>query len=296
MFSILWTKRLGSGLLASLTLMSAVVLAAPAKVPLANVYQQGTPLADYWVSEKLDGVRAYWDGERLWSRRGNPFQAPGWFVSDFPPQPLDGELWLGRGHFAQLSGIVRTARPVDADWRSVRFIVFDLPLADQTFDQRLPRLRELVSQAGSPYLAVVEQQRPGNHQQLMARRDEVIAVGGEGLMLRRGASVYQAGRSDDLLKVKRFDDAEAIVMGILPGKGKYQGMMGALRVRLADNREFRIGSGFSDAERTDPPPLGSVITFKHSGHTATGLPRFASFVRVRNDEPESPTLDAPASQ
>jgi DNA ligase-1 len=130
----------------------------------------------------------------------------------------------------------------------------------------------------------------------MARRDEVIAVGGEGLMLRRGASVYQAGRSDDLLKVKRFDDAEAIVMGILPGKGKYQGMMGALRVRLADNREFRIGSGFTDAERTDPPPLGSVITFKHSGHTATGLPRFASFVRVRNDEPESPTLDAPASQ
>jgi DNA ligase-1 len=293
---ILWMKRLGSGLLASMALMTAVALAAPAKVPLANVYQQGAPLADYWVSEKLDGVRAYWDGERLWSRRGNPFQAPGWFVSDFPPQPLDGELWLGRGHFAQLSGIVRTVRPVDADWRSVRFMVFDLPLADQTFDQRLPLLRELVSQAGSPYLAVVEQQRPGNHQQLMARRDKVIAVGGEGLMLRLGTSVYKAGRSDDLLKVKRFDDAEAIVMGILPGKGKYQGMMGALRVRLADNREFRIGSGFSDAERAEPPSPGSVITFKHSGHTTTGLPRFASFVRVRNDEPESPTLDAPTIQ
>jgi DNA ligase-1 len=283
-------KRLASGLLASLALMTAVVLGAPAKVPLANVYQQGAPLADYWVSEKLDGVRAYWDGERLWSRRGNPFQAPDWFVSDFPPQPLDGELWLGRGHFAQLSGIVRTVRPVDADWRSVRFMVFDLPSADQTFDQRLPRLRELVSQAGSPYLALVEQQRPGNHQQLMARRDKVIAVGGEGLMLRRGASVYKAGRSDDLLKVKRFDDAEAIVVGILPGKGKYQGMMGALRVRLADNREFRIGGGFSDAERAEPPPPGSVITFKHSGHTATGLPRFASFLRMRNDEPESPVI------
>ncbi|MCL1477684.1 MULTISPECIES: DNA ligase [unclassified Marinobacter] len=290
MSGILWTKRLGSGLLASLALMTAVVLGAPAKVPLANVYQQGAPLADYWVSEKLDGVRAYWDGERLWSRRGNPFQAPDWFVSDFPPQPLDGELWLGRGHFAQLSGIVRTVRPVDADWRSVRFMVFDLPLIDQTFDQRLPRLRELVSQAGSPYLALVEQQRPGSHQQLMARRDKMIAVGGEGLMLRRGASLYKAGRSDDLLKVKRFDDAEAIVVGILPGKGKYQGMMGALRVRLAGKREFRIGSGFSDAERAEPPPLGSVITFKHFGHTATGLPRFASFMRVRNDEPESPGI------
>ena len=290
MSGILWMKRLASGLLASLALMTAVALGAPAKVPLANVYQQGAPLADYWVSEKLDGVRAYWDGERLWSRRGNPFQAPDWFVSDFPPQPLDGELWLGRGHFAQLSGIVRTVRPVDADWRSVRFMVFDLPLADQTFDQRLPRLRELISKAGSRYLALVEQQRPGNHQQLMARRDDVIAVGGEGLMLRRGASVYKAGRSDDLLKVKRFDDAEAIVVGILPGKGKYQGLMGALRVRLADNRELRIGSGFSDEVRADPPPQGSVITFKHSGHTATGLPRFASFVRVRNDEPESPAI------
>jgi DNA ligase-1 len=287
MFFISWMKRLSSGLLASMALMTAGAIAAPASVPLANVYQQGAPLADYWVSEKLDGVRAYWDGERLWSRRGNPFQAPDWFVSDFPPQPLDGELWLGRGHFAQLSGIVRTVRPVDADWRFVRFMVFDLPLADQTFDQRLPQLRELVSQAGSPYLALVEQQRPGNHQQLMAHRDKVIAFGGEGLMLRRGASVYQAGRSDDLLKVKRFDDAEAIVVGILPGKGKYQGLMGALRVRLADNRELRIGSGFSDAERIDPPPAGSVITFKYSGHTATGLPRFASFMRIRNDEPKA---------
>jgi DNA ligase-1 len=288
MFDMLWTTRLGSGFLAGMALMTAVALAEPAEVPLANVYQKGAPLADYWVSEKLDGVRAYWDGERLWSRRGNRFQAPDWFVSDFPSQPLDGELWLGRGHFAQLSGIVRTVRPVDEDWRKVRFMVFDAPLANQTFDQRLPRLRELVNQAGSPYLALVKQQRPGNHQQLMARRDDVIAGGGEGLMLRRGASVYKAGRSDDLLKVKRFDDAEAIVVGVLPGKGKYQGMMGALRVRLAGNREFRIGSGFSDAERADPPPAGSVITFKHSGHTATGLPRFASFVRVRNDEPERP--------
>ena len=296
MLGILGMKQLGSALLASLALMVEVAFGAPATVPLANVYQQGVPLADYWVSAKLDGVRAYWDGERLWSRRGNPFQAPDWFVSDFPTQPLDGELWLGRGRFAQLSGIVRTVRPVDADWRSVRFMVFDVPIADQTFSQRLPRLRELVRQAGSPYLVLVKQQRPGNHQQLMDHLDTVIAAGGEGLMLRRSASFYKAGRSDDLLKVKRFDDAEAIVMGILPGKGKYQGMMGALRVRLEGSREFRIGSGFSDAERADPPPLGSVITFKHSGYTATGLPRFASFLRVRNDEPQAPAPAVPVAK
>ena len=286
MYVSVWIKRLVPGLWVSLALITTVALGAPADVPLANVYQQGTPLEGYWVSEKLDGVRAYWDGERLWSRRGHPFQAPAWFVSDFPPQALDGELWLGHGRFAQLSGTVRTFKPVDEEWRLVRFMVFDLPLADQTFDQRLPRLRGLIRQARSPYLTMVEQHQPGSHQQLMARLDAVVAAGGEGLMLRRGASDYHAGRSNDLLKVKRFDDAEATVVGSLPGKGKYQGMMGALRVRLADNREFRIGSGFSDAERADPPPDGSLITFKHYGYTATGLPRFASFLRVRNDEPE----------
>lgn len=280
-------KRRYFVILVSLMLMSASAAGASATVPLANVYQQGTPLADYWVSEKLDGVRAYWDGECLWSRGGHPFSAPEWFIRDFPQQPLDGELWLGRGRFAQLSGTVRKARPVDKEWQSVRFMVFDLALADQTFDQRLSRLRELVSQAASPYLGMIEQSRPGSHKQLMARLDEIIAAGGEGLMLRYGASVYKAGRSDDLLKVKRFNDAEATVVGSLPGKGKYQGVMGALRVRLANNREFRIGSGFSDAERTDPPPMGSVITFKYYGYTATGLPRFASFLRLRNDEPQA---------
>lgn len=284
----LWLKHSVAGWLLCLALLAPVALGAPAQVPLANVYQQGVPLADYWVSEKLDGVRAYWDGARLWSRRGNLFHAPDWFIKNFPQQPLDGELWLARGRFSQLSGIVRKVRPVDAQWRLVRFMVFDLPLANQSFDQRFARLCELINATDSPYLTLVEQHRVENHQQLMMRLDKITAVGGEGLMLRRAASTYQSGRSDDLLKVKRFSDAEAVVVSSLPGKGKYHGMMGALRVRLADNREFRIGSGFSDAERANPPPPGSIVTFRHYGYTATGLPRFASYLRLRNDEPAEP--------
>ena len=104
-------------------------------------------------------------------------------------------------------------------------------------------------------------------------------------MLRLGASGYRSGRSNDLLKVKQYQDAEAVVVHHLPGKGKYEGLMGSMLVELEDGRRFRIGSGFSDSERAYPPRPGTTITFKHYGLTATGLPRFASFLRIRNDEP-----------
>lgn len=254
-------------------------------VPLANTYQKGVELESYWVSEKLDGVRAYWDGQRFLSRNGNVYQAPGWFVAGFPSVPLDGELWMGRQRFAELSGAVRKLIPVDHEWRDIQFYVFDLP-ASGLFQQRYKRLQALVKKADSRYLKLVEQKQATSHVRLMARLEKVVAEGGEGLMLKRQDSRYEAGRSDDLLKVKMFADAEAVVVEHLAGKGRLQGMMGALRVELPSGRRFRIGTGFSDDLRTKPPALGTRITFKYYGHTATGLPRFASFLRVRNDEPE----------
>jgi len=261
------------------------------ELPLANIYHQGMPLAEYWVSEKYDGVRAYWDGRRLISRGGHEYRAPGWFTEHFPEQPLDGELWMGRGRFAELSGAVRKAEPDHDEWRQIRFMVFDLPLPDQTFDRRLEQLQALVAGLDSEFIAVVPQHRATSHEALMDELKAVVAAGGEGLMLRRGGSYYQAGRSDDLVKVKPYQDAEARVVGHLPGKGRYKGMLGALEVELEDGRRFRIGTGFSDAERSSPPAVGSVITFRYSGLTATGLPRFASFLRVRDDEP--PATGAP---
>ncbi|WP_341580820.1 DNA ligase [Marinobacter metalliresistant] len=266
-------------------LPSPVAWAEPPKLTLANVYQKGMPLEGYWVSEKLDGVRAYWTGERFLSRGGHEYRAPGWFTKGFPARPLDGELWMGRGRFAELSGAVRQVVPVAAQWRQVRFMVFDLPDQEATFDQRLARLRALVDRVGSPYMVLVEQQRASTHEKLMRRLEEVVDSGAEGLMLHLGASGYRSGRSNDLLKVKPYQDAEAVVVRHLPGSGKYEGMMGSLLVELENGRQFRIGSGFSDTERASPPEPGSTITFKYYGLTATGLPRFASFLRVRNDEP-----------
>ena len=272
----------------------AMLLALPALVAsagetgappllLANVYREDVALDRYWVSEKLDGVRAYWDGERLRSRKGNPINAPPWFVAHFPRVPLDGELWMGRGAFERLSGAVRRQRPDDAQWREIRFMVFDLPSSPATFDRRLQRLRVMFETVASPYVALVEQFRVSGRAELMERLDRVVAGGGEGLMLHKGSSLYAAGRSDDLLKLKTHEDAEAVVIGHLPGKGRLTGMLGALLVETPEGLRFRLGTGFSDEERRNPPPLGATVTYRHHGRTRNGVPRFASFLRIRDE-------------
>ena len=254
----------------------------------AGVYQGGIDLGRYWVSEKLDGVRAYWDGRQLASRAGNLFQAPPWFTAGFPPTALDGELWMGRGSYEALSGAVRRKAPIEAEWRRIRYLVFDLPASQAPFTRRLAAMREIVQGAASPYLALVDQSRIASHAALMQRLEEVMAGGGEGLMLHRGSARYQIGRTKDLLKVKAHEDAEAVVLAHLPGKGKFAGMMGALLVETPEGRRFRIGTGFSGQERQAPPPLGATITYRHYGKTGKGTPRFASFLRVRREEPPAP--------
>ena len=261
---------------------------APPPLLLAQVYAEPQDLDAYWVSEKLDGVRAYWNGTQLISRQGNPFQAPDWFTRDFPEVPLDGELWMGRGTFETLSGAVRQFEPDPALWRQIRFMVFDLPAAEQTFDQRLEQLRRLLGTSESPYIQLVQQFRVADQQQLTRHLQQIVKAGGEGLMLHRGDSVYRQGRSDNLLKLKTYEDAEAVVIDHLPGKGKYEGMLGALLVTTPEGLRFRIGTGFSDAERAAPPAIGSIVTYKYYGKTSRGIPRFASFLRIRNDRVERP--------
>lgn len=271
----------------ALSLLANTTHAQPPQILLGETYQQGINLSDYWVSEKLDGVRAYWDGKQLLSRQGHRFHAPDWFVADFPEQPLDGELWMGRGRFSETSGAVRKLEPVDAEWRQIRLMVFDLPSSGAPFSERVVQMKALVSGSGSPYIAMIDQRRASSHDALMEQLDQVVANGGEGLMLHGGNSLYRAGRTDDVLKVKRYQDAEAVVVGHTEGNGKYEGQLGALIVERKDGRRFKLGTGFSDAQRADPPPIGVEVTFKYYGLTSTGLPRFASFLRVRDDEPVS---------
>ncbi len=272
---------------AGLAWMIAALAVAPihaSDFPLAKKYTRGIELQEYWVSEKFDGVRARWDGARLISRGGKRFAAPSWFVAGFPRTPLDGELWTGRGLFAKTASIVTRAAPHEG-WRQVRYKVFDLPAAG-AFDKRLAKLRALAAAAASPYLEVVGQEKVSSHTALVERLDAITAAGGEGLMLRHGKSRYRGGRSANLLKFKKFDDAEARVVAHHPGKGKFVGMTGSVTVKTQDGLQFKIGSGFTDAQRKNPPPIGAVITFRHQGRTVNGLPRFPVFWRVREDKPE----------
>lgn len=255
------------------------------RLMLATTYHGGIDVSDYWVSEKLDGVRGRWDGQRLVTRAGQPIIPPRWFTAHWPETAMDGELWIGRGRFDEVSGLVRAGPADDRAWRKVRFMVFDLPTHGGTFEARVQRMRTLISATGIAWLQPVAQFRVASAATLDAKLKQVAADGGEGLVLHRRGALYRVGRSDDLIKYKLYDDAEARVVAHTPGKGKYAGMLGALVMKLPDGRQFRLGSGFTDAQRANPPPVGSLVTYRYNGLTSKGLPRFARFQRIRLDPP-----------
>lgn len=248
---------------------------------LANVLGPEVDVASYLVSEKYDGVRAMWDGKTLRFRSGREVQAPRWFLEKLPTQPLDGELWLGRGRFDTLSGFVRRAEPVDAEWQQITYMIFELPNAPGTYAERARRIQEIVAAAGWARLFAVVQAPVKDRVELKARLDNIVQAGGEGLMLHLADAPYTTGRSDVLLKLKPQLDTEAVVIAHLPGKGKYAGMLGGLRVESPEGRRFTLGTGFSDEVRKHPPAIGTTVTYTYRGLTNTGLPRFASYLRVR---------------
>lgn len=265
-------------------MLASVVHAANAPaLLLANELGPQVDPAKYLISEKYDGVRALWDGKELRFRSGRAVAAPAWFIATLPAQALDGELWLGRGQFEALSGMVRKTEPVDDEWRRIKYMVFELPGAPGIFAERVQRIGELMKQTGWPQLVAVEQFRVADRAALKKKLDEVVRGGGEGLMLHLADAPYLTGRSDALLKLKPLQDTEAVVIEHVAGKGKYTGMMGALRVRMPSGKEFLIGTGFTDAVRKNPPPIGTTVTYTYRGLTKTGLPRFASYLRVREE-------------
>ena len=256
--------------------------AASAALQLPTVYRDGIDPAPYLVSEKYDGVRGHWDGRTLRFRSGRSVPAPAWFTARLPATPLDGELWLGRGRFDELSGTVRKVVPVDAEWRQLRYMVFELPGERGTFAERAGLIRALAAQAAWPQLVAVDQAPVADRDALRRRLAATVAQGGEGLVLHLASGAYQPGRSDVTMKLKPALDTEAVVVGQRPGQGRFAGQLGALEVRAPDGRQFLIGTGFSEAQRRDPPAVGSVVTYRYRDLTVTGLPRFASFLRVHH--------------
>jgi DNA ligase 1 len=281
-----------AGLLTPALPITAFAATAAPQAPqlmLAKAYRPGITLADYWVSEKYDGIRGYWDGEKLLTRNGERIAAPAWFTAGWPKVPLDGELWAGHGQFARAMSTARQQSPDAAAWRGMRFMVFDLPAQGGRFSERIPALNGVVSRIDQPWVQAVTQSKVASHAALQALLATTVKHGGEGLMLHRGASLYKGQRSDDLLKAKPHEDDEARVVAHVPGKGKYAGMLGALLVEMpgADGkpgRRFKLGTGLSDEQRQNPPPVGSTVTYRFRGLNDSGLPRFASFMRVREDQ------------
>ncbi len=273
-------SHLSLGCLSSLASLLARAAQPPA-LWLANPYQGDEKLTDYWVSEKYDGIRGYWDGHQLLSRSGKALNPPTWFVKGWPTQPFEGELWAGLGQFEQAASVIQQKQAPDSAWRAMRFMVFDAHISSQTFSERILRYQSIVKDIGKPWVQAVAQARMSSHTALKALLNTTVQAGGEGLVLHRGSSLYKEGRTSDVLKIKPLEDAEAKVIGHEHGQGKHTERLGALWVETPQGLRFKLGTGFTDAQRANPPAVGQWVTYSYRGLTDKGVPRFASFVRIR---------------
>ncbi|MGF1688161.1 DNA ligase [Photobacterium japonica] len=239
-------------------------------------------IAHYYASEKLDGIRAIWTGNALITRQGKPLYAPAWFTASLPPDhAIEGELWIERGQFQHLSQIVLDKQPNEKQWRKVKFMLFDAPASTGSFTQRLATLQQLAQRMDPTIVQVINQRTLTHNEALHKWLATIERNGGEGIMLHHKENPYYHGRSAGVLKIKSYQDDEAIVTGYEPGKGKYAGVMGAVWVVTSDNIRFKIGSGFRDHDREHPPVIGSMIQYRFNGYTQRGIPRFARYIRPR---------------
>lgn len=266
-------------LLSGLLLVMPAMTYATEPMLLLKVWQPKQAVQGWLMSEKLDGVRARWDGQHLVSRGGHRFAAPAWFIQGFPPFALDGELWSKRGDFEHIVSIVRRKQPHDG-WHQLSYQIFDVPNQTGGLLSRLQVLRQYLGIHPNGYIHIIKQIPCHGQAHLQAWLQTLVRQGGEGIVVRQPAVPYQTGRSSNALKVKPFLDTECIITGYKPGKGALRGNTGALRCRMDDGKEISIGSGLNKQLRTMPPAIGTMITFKYYGLTKYKMPRHPVFLRV----------------
>lgn len=274
-------KKIGFFLLVILCLGSGVN-AGVLDIMLSEVYEDNIDISGWLMSEKLDGVRGYWDGKKLLSRNGIPFNPPGIFIKNFPDFAIEGEIWGGRGTFEQTVSIVKKQEAHNG-WLNLKFAIFDVPEAGGGLERRLNMATQWFKKNPSDYVFIVTQKSVKGKEQMKEELLRIERLGGEGLILRKPGSLYRIRRSSDILKVKNYYDMEAVVVDHIEGKGRNQGGMGSLLVELPDKTRFKIGAGFSDEDREHPPPIGTIITFKYYGFYKSGIPKFPAFLRIRQD-------------
>ena len=220
---------------------------------------------------------------KRFTRAGYLIAAPAWFTKGFPSTPLDGELWLDRGQFDAVSGAVRKDKPINTEWRDISYMLFELPNAAGTFNARAKQIQQIIDLANVSHLKAVAQFELKDGTALKFKLKQVVADGAEGLMLHKADALYVTRRNDALLKLKPYYDADATVIGHTPGRGKYKNKLEALILETPEGIRFKLGTGFSDAQRENPPKIGSLVTYSYHNKTKNGKPKFASFLRVRVD-------------
>ncbi|CAB9505463.1 DNA ligase [Seminavis robusta] len=261
-------------------------LVQPGKCMLAQTWSDNRNASDYILSEKLDGVRAIWDGTQLLTRSGIAMDAPAYFIQGLPTNmSLDGELFAGRGveNFNLASGIIRSSNGGDK-WRALAYVVFDAPSAPGGFEQRLATANNAI--LGHQFAKIHQHAVCRDEEHLQQELARVKEMGGEGIMMRKKNSAYKFSRSVDLLKVKFFEDDEAIVVGVEGGKGKYEGHIGKLVCRFRNGTEFLAGTGLKDADRAQSSAywIGKVVTVQYQDlFEKTGKPRCPSIKGIRTD-------------
>ena len=267
---------------AFILLSASLTAAAAPALQHADTYTGNEAVAGWFMSEKLDGIRGYWTGDKLLTRKGQPIHAPEWFTKSLPPFALDGELWRRRSDFSFVQNTVMDGIPSE-DWRQITYNIFEVPKAPGDFPARLSKARAWFDTHPAPHVRIIEQMECKGPDHLNSFLAAIESSGGEGVIIKNPTLPFHSGRSPYILKVKSFSDMEGEVIAHNSGKGQFGNMMGSLSLRLENNVEFKLGTGFTIKERKNPPPVGSIVTFKHQGFTKNGIPRFASFLHVRND-------------
>ncbi len=243
----------------------------------------------YLMSEKLDGVRGIWEAGKFKTRQDNPIHTPSYFTYNFPSFKLDGELWIARAKFDEVSALIRSDSLDSSLWKSVTYNVFDVPNACEEFkltpctlSNRLKVLERYLQQNPNPYIKIIKQIPIKDQEHLKEFYKDIIFNKGEGVVIRKDFAPYEKGRSKNALKLKPYEDAECKVIAYTEGKGKFQGKIGALLCQMPNDRVIKIGSGLKDKDRENPPKIGSIVTYKFNGLTKNSLPRFPVFLHIRD--------------
>jgi DNA ligase-1 len=244
----------------------------------AKTFNSTHHIQNWLMSEKLDGIRAYWDGKEFKTRQGNRINAPQWFTKNFPPFELDGELWTKRMDFENIQSTVLGEYKKEK-WEKLTYNIFEVPHAQGDFIQRLKKAQQWFLENKNTYVRIIPQKICKNNHDVEAYLKEITENNGEGIMLKNPDVLYESGISNALLKVKKFDDMEGEVIDIFYTNNQLK----SLQIKLSNGIVFNLGNGFTQEERNNPPSIGSIVTFKYYDFTKNGKPKFASFMHVRKD-------------